>query len=206
MSTENNVKHGLKVEELQMALKYAINRCPHTGNVLSTNESIKQIKQLIEKGFDINYRYPDQENWTILHMAAFFKKADMVKELIKLGADLNIKLENDVSILHISATKGLDNSCQLLLGKGVPVDILTKNGKTSLMNACEAGSLPCVQIFLDNKADVNLKDSTGKTCFEYADEYAKVKYDPSISNLINHILMYQDVKSVKLRPATVVKF
>lgn len=74
------------------------------------------------------------------------------------------------------------------------------------MNACEAGSLPCVQIFLDNKADVNLKDSTGKTCFEYADEYAKVKYDPSISNLINHILMYQDVKSVKLRPATVVKF
>lgn len=203
MSVQNNVKQNLTEQEIKGALKLAINVSPLTGKKISRKESVEELKQLMKKGFNINYRYPDQENWTLLHFVTYFKNEDMFDELISLGADHTLLLEHEVSLLHIAATKNLSKSCKKILSKNFNVDALTERKKTALMNACEAGGLETVKVCINAGANIELKDSESKDCFYYADKFAKNNYDSEVSTFLSETLMYKDIKIIKTKSSSI---
>ncbi len=60
---------------------------------------VEVAKYLLSKGADINYAHPLSKN-TAFHLAAFGGFRDMLTLLAKSGADVNIKLKANVSLIR----------------------------------------------------------------------------------------------------------
>lgn len=57
---------------------------------------------------------------------------------------------------------------EVLLKKKVNINSKDVNGRTAMMHARIAGSVPCVKLLLKNKAKTNIKDNEGRTALMYS--------------------------------------
>lgn len=87
----------------------------------ANKNQLETVKYLVSKGGDLNYIHPLSHN-TAFHLAVFNGYPDMVKLLAASGADINIKLKADVSILR--AVKDVNDKpmIELLTSLGVKED------------------------------------------------------------------------------------
>ena len=76
------------------------------------------VKYLLSKGADINYVHPIAVH-TAFILAALNGQEDMVKFLAKSGADVNIKLKGDVSLIRFFRDNGDTHMVEMLTGLGV---------------------------------------------------------------------------------------
>ena len=79
------------------------------------------VKYLLSKGADINYIHPIAVH-TAFILAALNGQEDMVKLLAKSGADVNIKLKGDVSLIRYFRDEGNKHMVEILTGLGVKDD------------------------------------------------------------------------------------
>jgi uncharacterized protein len=106
----------------------------------------------------VNARASD--DFTALHLAAFFGHAAAVKALIKAGADVNAEASNSfvkrVQPLH-SAAANRDHECsRLLLYAGADVNAEQGDGFTPLMEAAQVGDVELARTYLDAGADPSI--------------------------------------------------
>lgn len=73
--------------------------------IAANANQIEVVKYLIEKGADLDYMQPYAQH-TAFHVAAFKQFTDMTTLLAKSGADVNIKLRNDLSIIQFFRDEG----------------------------------------------------------------------------------------------------
>ena len=100
-------------------------------------------------------RAPD--DFTALHLAAFFGHPEAVKALIEAGADVNATATNSfverVQPLH-SAAANRDPECsRLLLDGGAEINSQQGDGFTPLMQAAQVGDIELARMYLDSGAD-----------------------------------------------------
>lgn len=81
------------------------------------NDRLTVVKLLVERGADLNYKHPITK-MTALSMAAYNGYTGVVEYLLSKGANPNIKMRGDVSIVR--AVKDLGNTKM--------VDLLLKGG------------------------------------------------------------------------------
>jgi ankyrin repeat protein len=79
------------------------------------------VKVLVQKGADVNYQHP-MTKMTAFHLAAYENFPELVKYLAANGADLNLKLRGDVSIVRAVRDAGNPKMAELLLSLGVTDD------------------------------------------------------------------------------------
>src|SRR3989338_10363044 len=108
---------------------------------------IKEIERLLASGADVNERRFD--NYTPLHVAAFYSQANVAALLIEKGADVNAKDNYGRTPLYVAAWYGKADVVALLLKKGADPVIATKEGKTPLMIAKEGGNTTIAKILTD---------------------------------------------------------
>lgn len=65
-----------------------------------SNGNDKMFKKFMKKGIDINY---SDDSWTLIHYAARKGKVNYVKELVKIGFDINQKTKDAYSPLFLAA-------------------------------------------------------------------------------------------------------
>lgn len=86
----------------------------------NTNQ-LKVVEFLISKGADLNYIQPNAQH-TAFHLAAFNRLTDMTTLLAKSGADINIKLKNDLSLIQFFRDEGDQKMMDHLMSLGVKDD------------------------------------------------------------------------------------
>jgi uncharacterized protein len=86
----------------------------------NTNQ-VKVAEYLISKGADINYVQPNAHHSAFM-LAALNGHKEMVNYLAKAGADVNIKLKGDVSLIRYFRDEGLPEWVDLLTKLGVKDD------------------------------------------------------------------------------------
>jgi len=89
-----------------------------------------------------------------------------VKALLKRSPGLINRKSSDKqknSFLHFAAGRGHKEIVQLILSKGVDVNIANKNGGTPLHRAAYMGHKDVVAVLLENGADVKFENKRGKT-------------------------------------------
>ncbi|XP_003485912.1 caseinolytic peptidase B protein homolog [Bombus impatiens] len=131
--------------------------------------NIRELTNIIKEGIDVNMRHP--LGWTALHLAAINAKPEVVKLLLKHGADANLQ-DEFINVYGTAIEKGLHTLDVLMIREEEFCDHLnsraTFKGFTALHYAVLADSKPCVQALLEAGADPTMKNESGHRAVEYA--------------------------------------
>lgn len=109
---------------------------------------------------------------TLLHIYAYYDKADAINYLLTKGANVNATNDDDETPLHLAAENDNIYAVQALLkNKNITVNIRDKVGRTPLHWATLLGHTDIVKAILTKKdAKVNVADKDGKTPLHWAIE------------------------------------
>jgi membrane protease YdiL (CAAX protease family) len=112
-----------------------------------------EIKNLLEKGADVNCR--DEDDSTPLITAATLRYIEVARVLLKNGADVNAHQKTGVTPLMMASHLGHVEMVRALIENGAEVNRSDISGSTPLIEASDYGHVEVVKILLDNLADVN---------------------------------------------------
>ena len=137
----------------------------------------KNIKELINFGKDIN------EKLSIFSQAPIHKiieskeknKHDVLKKMLDLGSDPNIKDSNGWSALHYACQLGDFNSVEILINNGASIDSYSNNKRIPLHLASYRGYSNIVELLLKNGSDPNYQDEQGCTPLHLSAKKGHVK-------------------------------
>lgn len=126
------------------------------------------VKEAIKNGADINAR--DKYGASPLMTAARWGNIPMVQFLLRNGATPDQpRSEAGRTALHVAcAYYGGMQICKALIASGADVNAVTQKGETPLMLAATNGKADVVELLLQQGADKQKKDNSGKTALDYA--------------------------------------
>ncbi len=89
--------------------------------------------------------------------------------MISKGADINVKDNNDWSLIHLVSGKGHLEIVKYLILSGVYINVKNSYyGYTPLCKASEKGRLEVVKYLISVGAYINVKNNSGDTPLDYA--------------------------------------
>jgi ankyrin repeat protein len=114
------------------------------------------LEILVDNGADVNAEMSDQV-WSALTLAVHLNQTNVVKYLIKKGADVNFRGIYCISPLIRAVMDKNVAMAKLLIREGASVALNSAQGYTPLMLAVEQEDLAMVDLLLDAGADVNFQ-------------------------------------------------
>ena len=149
--------------------------------------NLPAVRALLKSGVGINEGVMNRGKWRVLHVAAFYSHAALVKELIKAGADVNMRVCADVqrdatdpglglvsnyTALHMAASSW-GSSCYTttimeLIKGGADVNVASSDGATPLTIAAEVGQEAGVLALIYAGAYINAVNRYGQTPLSFA--------------------------------------
>ena len=129
---------------------------------------VKRVKELWEGEADAKAK--DENDATLLHMAAKNGRNGVVILLLKMGVDINAEDKYRRTPLHRATLFGHVEVVGALLDGGANADVVDVNGVTPLQLAAYKGHAEVARMLLEKKADVNAEDVDGVTPLHLAAE------------------------------------
>lgn len=124
------------------------------------------IAVLLQNGADVNAR--DTKNQTPLMLALMANNLDWVNLLLDNFADISSKTPNGKTMLSFALENNVSTEIlQALLAKGANVNMTDDDGTVVALKAMSLGRFDVVQLFLQNGADVNLKNQNNENLLTY---------------------------------------
>ena len=116
----------------------------------------------------------EQERGTLLHVACWYRQSKLVKLFLEKGANPD---EESTGMhrypLHVSAERGDEETCALLISSGCTVDAVDVHGLTPLIWATVHGEDHVVELLIKSHADINHQSHSGATPLHYASYYGR---------------------------------
>lgn len=142
--------------------------CPIQIAVARGNVDI--IKYLIKNGSPI-YE-PIFEGGNLLHYACKFEQIRVVRYLLSLDFDTNMRNAVGDTALHCACEHGMIGNTRMLLSKGADINAKGRNNLTPLHLAALKGYLYIVGVLVRKGADINAKSYCGITPLDYAKKHS----------------------------------
>jgi ankyrin repeat protein len=118
---------------------------------------------LVERGADINKinKYGNVP----LTVAAHCGKLEIFRHLTEIGADINIRnaKNHNNTALHLASASGSVDIIKLLLGKGMPVNLMNGYEFTPLHLSAQSGHLEATKTLVERGAAINQTNVYGHT-------------------------------------------
>jgi len=92
----------------------------------------------------------------------------VVKDLIKRGADIKAKNKYDSTVLHQASSFGDIELVKECLQAGIDVNAENKYDQTPLHWAVDGNNIELAKLLITSGADVNAKDDDGQTLLDWA--------------------------------------
>lgn len=127
---------------------------------------IEQIQRLIEEGLNVNLA--DENGCTLVHLAAFNNKKEIVEFLFEKGANINAVDKEQRTPLHYAVSEGHEEIVKFLLEKGANINVVDQQGGTLLHFATWNNKKGLVKFLLKKGADINAEDHHGWTPLRHA--------------------------------------
>ncbi len=152
------------------------------------NNAVNIALLLLSKGANTNAKTNNHSGETALHLCATYNCVDIANELLKNGADINLK-ENysGETPLIASVRHGYIELSRLFLGNGADVNATSNDGFTALILAANYNSTEIPRLLLNKGANVNAMSKDGftalmraSTSFENTTDVARLLLDRGI--------------------------
>lgn len=142
----------------------------------ATKRNYKEmVKLLLKSGSKVNCKCYVPPFYTPLHFAVENKNIEIVKTLLKYGADIHARTRDGKTPRHFAISKNKIQIIELLLKHGARVDVGDNRNITPLHIAVQQGYIEYVKRFLAYGADVNCVCNTtynnGYVPLHFAVEY-----------------------------------
>jgi ankyrin repeat protein len=128
---------------------------------------IKLLELMLNCGIPVNASVDVPENlhqqYTLLHRASYCGQVEVVRFLLKRGADINISDNENNTALHIAAGSGSVHIIKLLLDKGMTVTLTSTVDFTPLHISAELGHLEATKALFERGAAINNTKKYGNT-------------------------------------------
>jgi len=137
---------------------------------LSSVHSLKNVMEfLLDKGANVNSKIKFQDDeMTPLHLAVMKNKSDVVRMLIRKGADINLRSRRLQTPLHLAAIHNVSKDIlEMLLKKGADINSLDHHLQTPLFHAASRGYKDLVEFLLSKGSDPTLLDNKKLTAIHY---------------------------------------
>jgi ankyrin repeat protein/L-ascorbate metabolism protein UlaG (beta-lactamase superfamily) len=128
---------------------------------------VPSVRSLVEKNPEI-LESKNEEGLTPLNLAAREGKTEVVKELLRLGADLTAGDFEESRPIHNAAVGGFVDTVDVLLAAGADVDARDRNEMTPLHFAASYRKTALAKHLLEKGADVNARNANGWAPLLYA--------------------------------------
>ncbi|KAG4068100.1 hypothetical protein HA402_001525 [Bradysia odoriphaga] len=110
----------------------------------------------------------DRETDLDFIQAALDEKPDLVKFLLKEGANINATDEDGKTALMKASNNGRYETVKFLIENGADVNATDTNGKTPIMFASAFDNSKIIKLLVDNGANINATDNSGWSALIYA--------------------------------------
>ena len=138
------------------------------------NGDNKHILEYINGKVNLNWK--DKHGFTLLAWAVQMNQPDVIRLLIKQGADPNKDSTWGGFPLRDAAADGNLNMVNLLLKLGADINhISSRGGDTALTAAVAYEQVRVSRCLVRHHADVNISDQYGYTPLHFATEYGNIK-------------------------------
>lgn len=133
-----------------------------------------KVSDFLARGEDVKAR--DKDGWTALHHATLGGvHDDVMRLLIRAGADVNARTPGGETPLMFSARKGKVEEVRVLIEAEADVNLANKGGETALIMVADRGhseeeAEAVTELLLRAGADSDAKDSSGQTAMQLAKE------------------------------------
>lgn len=130
------------------------------------NVDVRTVKYLLDKGAKIDTK--NSKEWSALMYAARYNPNPAVMEDLILRGASSEPNSVGLTVTMLAACNPNPGVLMTLLKYKDEVNAATDKGKTALMYACKNNQgASVIKMLIDNGADLNAKDSDGKTVREY---------------------------------------
>lgn len=154
--------------------------------------NVAELTKLIKDGIDVNMRHP--LGWTALHVAAMNGRAEVIKLLLKHGADVNAQ-DEFINVYGSAIEKRIDTLDVLLTREEEFSDHLNTKaifkGFTPLHYAVLSDSKTSVQVLLEAGANPTIKNEAGYQAADYTKD-REIK-----DMLLKHAVKYDEIMREK---------
>lgn len=156
---------------------------------------IEEAKKRILKKGEMELKnwinHKGENGFNALHYAAFRGNVKIIEKLIENGAELTIRNNNGLNVMHMAAQGDQPNALVYFKEKyDMKINSLDHVMSTPLHWACYMGSESAVDYLISWKADINIKDKDGFTPLHLAVMTGKNSYI-KIFNLIRETKNYK---------------
>ncbi|XP_033031608.1 ankyrin repeat and SOCS box protein 3 isoform X2 [Trachypithecus francoisi] len=119
------------------------------------NGQIDVLKLLLQHGANVNGSH-SMCGWNSLHQASFQENAEIIKLLLKKGANKECQDDFGITPLFVAAQYGKLESLRILISSGANVNCQALDKATPLFIAAQEGHTKCVELLLSSGADPDL--------------------------------------------------
>jgi ankyrin repeat protein len=137
------------------------------------NGWIEMIQMYFRYGMNIHQL--DSGGCTPLFIAALYNRADIVRYLAGLGADVDLQTITENRILCIVTSLGYLDVVRCLVQYGADPNKVDQNGDTPLHIASANGHLDIVKYLVEQKVCLDMRNTSDYTPFDYAVRYQDMK-------------------------------
>ncbi|XP_055988933.1 M-phase phosphoprotein 8 [Sorex fumeus] len=150
-------------------------------DAVKNGEYIK-VKIALNSNEDYNLDQEDSSGMTLVMLAAAGGQDDLLRLLIRKGAQVNGRQKNGTTALIHAAEKNFLTTVAILLEAGAFVNVQQSNGETALMKACKRGNSDIVRLVIECGADCNILSKHQNSALHFAKQ-------------CNNVLVYDLLKS-----------
>ena len=144
---------------------------------------LKTVKNSIASGYNINEPLSNEKS-SLIHFASQFGHIEIVKYLIKKGANINTKTLQGTTPLHRAVFFKRNEIAKHLIDQGAKINDQDSYKQTALHIAVEVEDLAMIKYLLDQGADLDIKDVQNETPLDLA----KYKKNNDIIELITNTI------------------